>query len=82
MEENRRKWHINREVSVGDALALIMALTAVLIAYFAHDTRIALLEQSQITWSQFAQNAVDRLERTVNTINDKLDRLIERELKK
>ena len=78
MENNRRKWSFSREVSVGDAVGLVVAFTAVLLAYSTLDRRVALLEQSQITGSEYSRNAISRMEESITEMNRKLDRLIER----
>lgn len=84
-EEQRRKWHINREVSVGDVLAYIFAGTAILLSYGKLDTRVAILENSvpaqalrdqmqDDTLRAFTQEVRQQLMR----IEDKLDRLKEK----
>ena len=76
--DNRRKWHFNKEVSAGDAVGLALAIAAVFIAYFSHDTRIALLEQSRSVDNAYMRESIDRLETSIGEINNKLDRLIEK----
>ena len=78
MENNRRKWSFSKEVSIGDAVGLAVAFTAVMLAYGALDRRIALLEQSQVTGSEYARTAISRMEESIAEMNRKLDRLIER----
>jgi hypothetical protein len=76
--ENKRKWHFGKEVSIGDAIGLASAIAAVLIAYAQLDTRVALIEQSNLAQSGYMGDAVSRLEESIREINQKLDRLIER----
>jgi len=83
--DERRKWHIKKEISLGDLMAFCSAALAVVYAYTTLDKRISLLE----TWA-IAQKATDdrqdteslryqqRIDETLKEMNRKLDRLIER----
>lgn len=75
--EDKRKWHIPKEISIGDIVGLVSAIAAVLIAYGKLDTRVALLEQSQAAQIVSAEKAVIRMELSIYEIDRKLDRLIE-----
>ncbi len=82
--EDRRRWHVKKEISLGDIVAIASAVLAVLYAYTTLDKRISLLEVTQV-----GQQAVDakqdgdalryqsRIDMQLAEINRKLDRLIE-----
>lgn len=76
--ENRRKWSLNKEISLGDLIGLVSAFAAVLIAYGKLDTRVSLVEQSQLSQALAEERSVRRLEEAIAESNRKLDRLIER----
>lgn len=73
-DEQRRKWRINREVSAGDLIAIVVSITAVLGAYARLDTRVSLLEQG----SSYTQAAFAKLDASIEKLSAKIDRLIER----
>lgn len=77
-QENRRKWHVNREISVGDAMTALGLLVLGFLAYSTVVTRVALLEQAQAAQKEEAASTYTRLESNIAEINHKLDRLIER----
>ena len=76
--DNKRKWHMVKEVSIGDLIGLIAACSAVLVAYGKLDTRVALIEQSQVSQQAEFGRSISRLEGAISEMNRKLDRLIER----
>lgn len=75
---NQRKWHVNREISLGDVIGLLAAIAAVLLAYGKIDTRVSLLEQSQTVQTAAQDSTTRRIESNIAEMNHKLDRLIER----
>lgn len=86
--EDRRKpegWKLKKEISLGDAVALVMAASAVLYSYSTLDKRLTVLEQ--ITQQQIQRD--DRQDEVVRDLtveikvelrrlNEKLDRQLER----
>ena len=76
--EQRRKWRVNREVSIGDLVAISGALAAVLITYTTLDKRVAVMEtltaQQQATVTQTVQEIKTELRR----LTDKIERLTEK----
>lgn len=75
---NQRKWHMSREVSLADVLALVTALILGSLAYSTVVQRVALLEQGQASIKGDLEQTTKRLETAMGEINHKLDRLIER----
>ena len=76
--DNRRKWHVTREISITDLVGLATACGAVLVAYGKLDTRLALVEQFNNTQAIEMERQNKRLEEGQGEINHKLDRLIEK----
>lgn len=81
---NRRRWHIKKEISLGDLVAIVSAALAVVYAYTTLDKRVTLLESAavvqKVTDTKQDEEALRyqaRLERAIEEINKKLDRLIE-----
>lgn len=82
---DRRKWHVKKEVSVGDLIAFAAAAIAVVTAYSTLDKRLTVLEDRSV-----AQTANDkrqdeeavryqaRIDANLQEMNRKLDRLLER----
>ena len=83
--DERRKWHIKKEVSLGDLIAFASAALAVVYAYTTLDKRIAILEtastvQRETDTRQDTESVryQQRIDVTLQEMNRKLDRLIER----
>lgn len=74
MAEPQDKWRVKKEISLGDVIAIVVAVAAVLGSYARLDNRISLLEQS----SSFSQAAFSKLEAQIEKLSAKIDRLIER----
>jgi len=83
--QERRGWHIKKEISLGDVLAFTSAGLAVVYAYTTLDKRIALLEEAKVV-----QVSVDnrqeqdfiryqqRIDETLKSIDRKVDKLMDR----
>lgn len=76
--ENKRRWNVSKEISLGDLIGLASAFAAVLVAYGKLDTRVSLVEQSQASQAAESERSTKRVEQSIAEINHKLDRLIER----
>jgi hypothetical protein len=83
--DERRKWHIKKEVSLGDLIAFASAALAVVYAYTTLDKRITLLETAavaQVTKDDRQDSESIRYQQRIDAglieMNRKLDRLIER----
>jgi len=84
--EDRRGWHVKKEISIGDLIAFASAALAVLYAYFTIDKRLTIVEQA--VTGQVATDArqdsesiryQQRIDDSLRSMNLKLDRLIERQ---
>lgn len=73
-EIEREKWRVKKEVSLGDVIAIVISIMAVLGSYVRLDTRVSLLEQGQ----SYTQAAFAKLDSSIERISAKIDRLIER----
>lgn len=83
--EERRKWHIKKEISLGDLIAFASAALAVVYAYTTLDKRISLLESATVSQvvkddrqDSEALRYQARIDESLRDMNRKLDRLIER----
>ena len=83
--DERRKWHIKKEVSLGDLIAFASTALAVVYAYTTLDKRIALLEKGAIVQMVNDERQdtdslryQQRIDTSLQEMNRKLDRLIER----
>ncbi len=66
-ERRDSNWTIRKDVSIGDLVALAIAIGAVAFAYFTLDRRIAILEDWRL-----------EIKEQLKTMDHKLDVLIER----
>lgn len=85
MNEQPRKWHVERTVSVGHIITTLSVAATVIIGWKDIDKRVAIVEwssaqQKEIDARQDAANqlAFEGLRSDLRDINQKLDRIIER----
>lgn len=71
---DRRRWHLKKELSLGDVIAFFCAAGAVVVAWFNLSERIAIIEVHAVEQDKDKSEFVSWLRR----IEDKLDRIIER----
>ena len=87
--DHKNGWVLKKEVSVGDVVAFVAALIAIIYAYSTLDSRVRILEvittkgekmQSSIDSRQDAESSryQQRIDMQLKAINEKLDRLIEK----
>lgn len=72
-QEERSQWRLNKELSIGDLLAIVIALVSVFSAYHTLDVRISIIEREFIQ----AQQTDAEVKEALKGINAKLDRLFE-----
>jgi len=70
----QEKWRVKKEISLGDAIAIVIAISAVLGSYARLDNRISLLEQS----SGYTREAFMKIDAQLEKLSNKIDKLIER----
>lgn len=76
-QEERRKWHVNREVSVGDLVAIVGAIVAVLVSYFSLDKRVAVVEQA-LTQQRSEMGAnIQEIKTDVRRLADRIERVLD-----
>lgn len=81
MEESgktRGGWRLNKEVGVGDLVAITVAIAAVLASYFSLDKRVSVVEFSSAQSANAVQSTVAEIRIELRRMADKLDRLVER----
>lgn len=83
--DERRRWHLKKEISIGDLLAILLAAGALFGAYSTLDQRIGKLEQLagfqkqiDVRQDEEALRYQQRIDESLREINRKLDRIIER----
>lgn len=74
MSDEKERWRVKKEISLGDVIAIVVALTAMMGAYARLDNRISLLEQS----NGYSQAAFAKIDAQLEKLSAKIDRLIER----
>lgn len=80
MTENRRTtdhWHVSREISLGDLVAIVTALVAVVIAYMSLDGRVSVVEIVTRTNTQQISEAISEIKQELRRLNDRLERSYE-----
>jgi len=82
---DRRRWHVKKEISVGDLIAFAMAAVAVITAYTTLDKRLAVIEekvgQQPANDRRQDDDAIRyqaRIDAQLTEINRKLDWLMQR----
>lgn len=74
MTEDRHRWHLKKELSLGDLISFLCVAGAIVVAYFTMNTRVTVLEAHADTQIKQAGEMITQMRR----LEDKLDRLIER----
>ena len=83
--KDRRGWHLKKELSLGDLLAIALSATALFGAYSTLDQRLIRLEAQTVFQKQIDTRQDEdsvrfqaRIDEALRIINAKLDRLVER----
>ena len=84
-QEQRRQWHLDKNVSVTHIFSTIAAISALVVLGARFDTRLSLVEQTLLvqhaTDIKLEENAGEfkrEMRDSIQNISNKLDRLIER----
>lgn len=75
--QDEGKWKVKREISLGDLVAIAVAMGGVILAYDTLDKRISVLEAGAITSAQALADIRD----TIREIDRKLTALLLRDTK-
>ena len=75
--ENESGWKIKKELSLGDLLAIAIALLSIVSVYFKVDTRLIVLENERTDRREAIARFEAKAERKFEQIDSKLDRLLE-----
>jgi len=77
-QDDDRRWHVKREISLGDMIAIVIACSAVITSYMSLNARVMVVETlTQSNSTQFSAT-VNELKGELRRFSDKLDRLVER----
>jgi hypothetical protein len=78
MIQERKRWTINKEISIGDLIAFSVAAAAVITAYFTLDKRVSVLESSTAEAAKSTEMWRNELREEIKDINHKLDKALEK----
>lgn len=76
-EEKDGGWKLKKELSLGDVLAIAIAMLSIISVYFKVDTRLILLENDRIERRETIAKFEQKTERKFDQIDSKLDKLLE-----
>lgn len=76
-EEQRRVWHINREIGVGDLVAIATALVAVVISYSQLDARVKVVEVITATNTAQITNTVAEIKNDMRRLADRIEKIVD-----
>lgn len=82
MEMQKEPWRFKKEVSLADIITIISAGAAVIYAYTTLDKRIALIETARAVENVANAAFQKRMDNSLNKMDEKLDRIIERQIKR
>lgn len=77
IESNDSGWKLKKELSLGDLLAIAIAMMSIVSVYFKVDTRLIVLENDRIERREAIARFEAKAERKFELIDNKLDRLLE-----
>lgn len=71
------RWKVKREVSLGDIIAIVIALTAVISSYMYMNARVLVIETVTQTNTMQITNTINEIKIELRRMADKMDRLVE-----
>lgn len=79
MEQNEQdiSWHVKREISLGDLIAVATALVAVIVTYMNLDARVRIVEVQSNNNAQQLSSTVADLKSDLRRIADRVERIVE-----
>lgn len=80
--DRRDGWRIKKEVSLGDIVAILIAVVAVMTAYMTLNTRIAVVESIATTNAASISVTISEIKVELRRLNDLMLKLIERQVVK
>ena len=78
MERDTNPWRIKKEISLGDLIAIVVAIAAVLTAYMRLDARVTVVELTAAQNAQSVNVVLQEIRIEMRRLADKLDRFTER----
>lgn len=76
-EPRQSQWHVNREISLGDILAIAVAIASVITAYMSLNARVMVVEALSAQTSQQLSGTVAEIKSDLKQLNSRLERIIE-----
>jgi len=81
MEIQKEPWRFKKEVSLADIITIVSAGAAVVYAYTTLDKRLAIIEAERTTEKVTITAFQNRIDARLDKMDEKLDRIIERQVK-
>lgn len=78
---DKEKWRFKKEISLADIISFSAAALAVVYAYTTLDKRLAIVESERIAEKATSTAFQNRIDARLDKMNEKLDRIIERQQK-
>lgn len=79
-EEQENRWRINREVSLGDILAIVIAVGSVITAYMSLSARVTVVEVMAAQTANSLNGTVSEIKTELRRLNDRLERMVDQML--
>lgn len=75
------KWRINKEISLGDMLAIAVAVGSVITAYMSLNARVTVVEVLAAQTSTQVNGTVSEIKSELRRLSDRMERLFEQRMK-
>lgn len=77
MSEEQVGWSIKKEISLGDIIAIVVAIVAVMSAYMTLNTRITVVEIMAQTNGASIAGTITEIKDELRRLNNKMERMFE-----
>lgn len=78
-QQQEPKWHLSREISMGDLVAIATALIAVIVSYMQLDARVKVVEVITNQNSVQINSTVAEIKQDMRRIADRVERIVEKQ---
>lgn len=79
-QDSTPQWHVNKEISLGDVLAIIIAVVSVIMAYTSLDGRVKLVETLTNQNTVQISNTISEIKTELRRLADRMERLTEQHI--